>query len=64
MAKDDEEARRRRAEQLRRRTSELAKGKFPEGPPASPHEFIEREMRDPAEEEREEEEDEDDEPPA
>ena len=46
MAGDDEEARRRRAQRLRRRSRELAEGRFPQQPPSSPHEFIERETRD------------------
>ena len=44
MTGDDEEARKRRAEALRRRSRELLEGKHPEQPPHSPHEFIEREM--------------------
>lgn len=47
MADADEEARRRRAAALRRRSGELAGGGEPGRPPASPYEFIEREMRAP-----------------
>ena len=45
MADDDEEARKLRAQQLRRETDALREGKSPERPPRSPYEFVEREMR-------------------
>ncbi len=51
MADDDEEARKLRAQQLRRETDALREGKSPERPPRSPYEFVEREMREHAEEE-------------
>jgi hypothetical protein len=54
VAGDDAEARKRRAQQLRRQIGKLGEGNLPEGPPRSPHEFIEREMREYAEREREE----------
>ncbi len=54
MPGDDEEIRGRRAQRLRRRSRELAKGRSPEQPPRSPHEFIEREMHERAATEPEE----------
>jgi hypothetical protein len=53
MTADDAEARKRRAEALRRRRSELAGDEQTERPPESPLEFIEREMAERAREERE-----------
>ena len=44
-AEDEEELRRRRAEELRRRAEELGSDEEGERPPESPHEFIEKEMR-------------------
>jgi hypothetical protein len=41
----DREARERRAEELRRTSEEFASEEEAERPPGSPHEFIEREMR-------------------
>jgi len=58
-AEDDEEARRQRAEQLRRISEELASDEETERPPQSPHEFIEQEMRDRGEEPREDSDDSD-----
>ena len=55
MSDEDEAERARRAEELRRRSEELAGERESERPPGSPLEFIEREMR-----ERDEEEDDDD----
>jgi nucleotide-binding universal stress UspA family protein len=44
-AEDEEELRRERAEELRRRAEELGSDEEAERPPGSPHEFIEKEMR-------------------
>ena len=56
MAKDDEEARRKRAERLRREIEELAGGaRRPR--PRSPHEWVEEKMREEAERRKESEED-------
>jgi len=52
VTEDDAEARRRRARELRREIEELRQGRRAALPPRSPYEFIEREMREPAEEER------------
>jgi hypothetical protein len=49
VARDDEEARKQRAAALRRRSGELAGAEEIPNPPQSPHEFIEREMRQPEE---------------
>jgi hypothetical protein len=46
MTEDDREARERRAEELRRLSEEFASDEESGRPPGSPHEFIEREMRD------------------
>ena len=54
MTGDDAEARRLRAEALRRQVEALSEGKRPTPPPRSPHEFVEREMRERAEKEQEE----------
>jgi hypothetical protein len=45
MTGDEGEASKRRAEALRRRRSEFTEEAEPEHPPRSPHEFIERKMR-------------------
>ena len=42
---DEEELRRRRAEELRRRAEELGSDEEAERPAGSPHDFIEKEMR-------------------
>ena len=63
MADDDEEARKLRAQQLRRETAALREGKSPARPPRSPYEFVEREMREHAGNEDEDGEDEDQAPP-
>jgi hypothetical protein len=54
VTEDDAEARRRRALELRREIEELREGGRAAQPPRSPYEFIEREMREPADDEPEE----------
>ena len=51
MADDDEGARKLRAQQLRRETDALRQGKSSDRPPRSPYEFVERAMREHAEDE-------------
>jgi hypothetical protein len=51
MSPDDEEARARRAAELREQIRKVESGEAEEEPPKSPREFIERKMRE--EEERE-----------
>jgi hypothetical protein len=50
---DDARARRERAEALRKRVAQEKAGKR-SGPPSSPHEFVEDEMRTPERDDREE----------